>query len=110
MAITLTDNLVKRIKTLRDLEGNQSVNLRITVNGGGCQGFEYEFGLDAARNDDDTAFEKDGVAVVTDEVSLPFLEGAEVDYVDELIGAYFKVNNPNAASSCGCGTSFSVKD
>lgn len=110
MAITLTDNLVKRIKTLREQQDNPALNLRITVNGGGCQGFEYDFALDATRGDDDHAFEKDGVAVVTDAVSLPFLENAEIDYVDELIGAYFKVNNPNAASSCGCGTSFSVKD
>lgn len=110
MTITLTDNLVKRIKTLRELQGNRTLNLRITVNGEGCQGFEYEFGLDAARNDDDHLFEKDGVTVITDDVSLPFLDGSEIDYVDELIGAYFKVNNPNAASSCGCGTSFSMKD
>lgn len=108
MTITLTDSLVKRIKTLREKQGNPSLNLRITVNGGGCQGFEYAFTLDPAQNDDDQTFEKDGVAVVTDEVSLPFLAGSEVDYVDELIGAYFKVNNPNATSSCGCGTSFSV--
>lgn len=108
MTITLTDSLVKRIKTLREKQGDPALNLRITVNGGGCQGFEYAFTLDAARNGDDQAFEKDGVAVVTDEVSLPFLAGSEVDYVDELIGAHFKVNNPNAASSCGCGTSFSV--
>lgn len=110
MTITLTDNLVKRIKTLRNQQGNPALNLRLTVNGGGCQGFEYVFTLDPARRDGDIVFEKDGVAVVTDEVSLPFLEGAEIDYVDELIGAYFKVNNPNAASSCGCGTSFAVKD
>lgn len=110
MAITLTDNLVRRIKTLREQQGNQALNLRITVNGGGCQGFEYEFGLDAARGSDDRIFEKDGVAVITDEVSLPLLEGSEIDYADELIGAYFKINNPNAASSCGCGTSFSMKD
>lgn len=108
MTITLTDSLVKRIKTLREIQGDPALNLRITVNGGGCQGFEYAFTLDAARHGDDQAFEKDGVAVVTDEVSLPFLSGSEVDYVDELIGAHFKVNNPNAASSCGCGTSFSV--
>ncbi len=108
MTITLTDSLVKRIKTLREKQGDPALNLRITVNGGGCQGFEYAFDLDAVRNDDDQVFEKDGVAVVTDEISLPYLAGSQIDYVDELIGAHFKVVNPNATSSCGCGTSFSV--
>lgn len=106
--ITLTYNLVTKIKQLQAQESNTELKLRVLVNGGGCQGFEYEFKTDTAVNDDDQSFEKDGVAVVIDEISLPYLEGSEIDYVDDLIGAYFKVNNPNATSSCGCGTSFSV--
>jgi len=82
--------------------------LRITVNGGGCQGFEYAFKPDTVKNDDDMVFEKDGAIVITDEISLPYLKDAEVDYTDDLIGAHFKINNPNATSSCGCGTSFNV--
>ncbi len=106
--ITLTDNLVTKIKAMQEVEGNSTLVLRVQVNGGGCQGFEYEFKTDTSINDDDKTFEKDEITVVIDEVSLPFLENAEIDYVDDLIGAYFKVNNPNAASSCGCGTSFSI--
>lgn len=82
--------------------------LRLQVDGGGCQGFEYQFIEETKTQDDDVTFEKEGIMLITDDVSLPFLEGAEVDYVDDLIGAHFKVNNPNASSSCGCGTSFSV--
>ena len=82
--------------------------LRITVNGGGCQGFEYAFKPDTTKNDDDIIFEKDSARIIIDEISLPYLDGAEIDYVDDLIGAHFKINNPNATSSCGCGTSFNV--
>ena len=108
MSITLTDNFVKRLKFLREQENDPTLMLRIQVDGGGCQGFEYQFKTDTVKNDDDTLFEKDGVVLVVDEVSIPFLDGAEIDYVDDLIGAHFKINNPNATSSCGCGTSFSV--
>lgn len=108
MSITLTDNFVKRLKYLREQEKSPDLMLRIQVDGGGCQGFEYAFKPDTTKNTDDHLFEKDGVAVVVDEISLPFIDGAEVDYVDDLIGAHFKINNPNAASACGCGTSFSV--
>lgn len=108
MSITLTDNFVKRLKALQKEQGDTALMLRIQVDGGGCQGFEYSFKPDTQKNDDDHLFEKNGVAVLVDEVSLPYLEGSEVDYVDDLIGAHFKVNNPNATSSCGCGTSFSV--
>lgn len=106
--ITLTDNLVKRVKGIQAADNAPNLKLRIQVNGGGCQGFEYEFKTDTIVNDDDQSFEKDGVTVLVDDVSLPYLDGSEIDYVDDLIGAYFKVNNPNATSSCGCGTSFSV--
>ena len=76
--------------------------------GGGCSGFSYTFDLDATVNEDDQLIERDGAKVVIDEASLPFLEGSEIDYVDELIGASFKIHNPNATAACGCGTSFSV--
>ncbi|HPF78071.1 MAG TPA: iron-sulfur cluster insertion protein ErpA [Alphaproteobacteria bacterium] len=108
MTITLTDNFVKRLKVLREKENSPDLMLRIQVDGGGCQGFEYSFKPDTVKNDDDHVFEKDGVGVLVDGVSLPFIDGSEIDYVDDLVGAYFKVNNPNATSSCGCGTSFSV--
>ncbi len=108
MTITLTDNFVKRLKELRTQEKQPDLMLRIQVDGGGCQGFEYSFKPDTVKNDDDHLFERDGGAVVVDEISLPYIDGAEVDYVDDLIGAHFKINNPNANSSCGCGTSFSV--
>lgn len=82
--------------------------LRVAVNGGGCSGFQYEFSITPEKNADDLAVEKDGITVLIDEVSLDFLKGAEIDFADELIGAAFRVKNPNATSSCGCGTSFSV--
>lgn len=82
--------------------------LRIGVVGGGCSGFSYTFDLDDTVNGDDLLIERDGAQVAIDEASLPFLENAEIDYVDELIGASFKIHNPNATAACGCGTSFSV--
>jgi iron-sulfur cluster insertion protein len=108
MTITLTDSLIKRIKFLQTQEGKPDLKLRILVDGGGCQGFSYKFSLDNAITADDEVFERDGAGVVIDDISLPYMKGATIDYADDLVGAYFKVNNPNATSSCGCGTSFSV--
>jgi iron-sulfur cluster insertion protein len=108
MSITLTDGLVKRIKALQQQDNNPALKLRIMVDGGGCQGFEYKFSLDAEVKPDDELFEKDGIGVVIDDISLPYMRGCVIDYVDDLIGAHFKIDNPNAKSSCGCGTSFSV--
>ena len=82
--------------------------LRLAVTGGGCSGFQYNFALDETRLDEDLVIEQDGARVLIDPVSLDFLAGAEIDFTDDLIGQAFKVNNPNATSSCGCGTSFSV--
>lgn len=82
--------------------------LRVAVEGGGCSGFQYEINVASSPNDDDVVIERDGARLFVDPVSLPFLLGSEVDWVDELIGASFKVKNPNATSSCGCGVSFSV--
>lgn len=108
MTITLTDALVKRIKALQAAENRPGLKLRILVEGGGCQGFNYVFDLTDDVKPDDELFEKDGAGVVIDDISLPYLKGAEIDYVDDLVGASFRVNNPNAVSSCGCGTSFSL--
>lgn len=82
--------------------------LRVAVEGGGCSGFQYDISLEDGAAEDDLVLEKDGQRVLVDPVSLPFLANAEIDYVQELIGARFVINNPNATSSCGCGTSFSI--
>ena len=82
--------------------------LRVSVQGGGCSGFKYEIILDDKISDTDTVYEKEGSKVIIDEVSLKFLEGATIDYTEELIGARFTINNPNASSSCGCGISFNI--
>ena len=82
--------------------------LRVAVIGGGCSGFSYRFGFDDKVNDDDLLLEREGARCVIDEASLPFLDGSEIDYVEELIGASFRIHNPNATAACGCGTSFSV--
>jgi len=106
--IVLTENAARRIAVLRDQEQAENAFLRITVSGGGCSGFQYGFAFDEQRNADDFVFERNGVAVVVDDVSLGLLNGAEVDFVEDLMGASFRINNPNAASSCGCGNSFSI--
>ena len=106
--IVLTENAARRIAVLRDQEQAENAFLRITVSGGGCSGFQCGFAFDEQRNADDFVFERNGVAVVVDDVSLGLLNGAEVDFVEDLMGASFQVHNPNAASSCGCGNSFSI--
>jgi iron-sulfur cluster insertion protein len=106
--LIVTDSAAARIAKLREMEGNERLMLRITVNGGGCSGFQYAFDLDAKTGSDDHLFTHNGSAVVTDEVSLEFLDGCTVDFKNELGAAFFQVDNPNATSSCGCGTSFSV--
>lgn len=108
--IELTSSAAAQIKTLRDKEGNDNLMLRLSVLGGGCSGFQYKFDFDDHLNDDDITFEKDGVVLVTDDCSLDLLKGSKVDYVTELIGASFKVENPNAESGCGCGVSFAVNE
>ena len=106
--IVLTENAVRRVAILRDQEQTESAFLRISVSGGGCSGFQYGFAFDHQRRADDLVFERDGVAVVVDDVSLGLLNGAEIDFVEDLMGASFQISNPNAASSCGCGNSFSI--
>ena len=106
--VSLSDSAAKRIASLIQQEGDASLMLRLSVSGGGCSGFQYGFSFDNAAQVDDHLFERDGVKVVIDETSLDLLAGAEIDFVEDLVGASFQVRNPNAKSSCGCGSSFSV--
>lgn len=106
-SVTLSQAAAARIRAIAQGEP-ASAGLRVAVEGGGCSGFQYEIGIDQAAQADDLVVERDGARLFVDQVSLPFLLGSEVDWVDELIGASFKVKNPNAKSSCGCGVSFSV--
>ncbi len=105
--VSLSARAARRIAEILKSEP-QPMMLRLAVTGGGCSGFQYNFALDDTRTDDDLVIERDGATVLIDPMSLDFLKGAEIDFTDDLIGAAFKVNNPNAQSSCGCGTSFSV--
>jgi iron-sulfur cluster assembly accessory protein len=105
--ISLTDRAARRINEIMGGEPSGSM-LRISVNGGGCSGFQYAFDVERARQADDIVVERDGATVLIDQTSLPFLEGSTIDFVDDLIGQSFKIQNPQATASCGCGTSFSV--
>ena len=107
-AFRISDSAVKRIAALIGDGADSTRMFRIAVSGGGCSGFQYGFSFDEILEEDDTVFEVNGVRVVVDSASLPFLTGAQLDYVEELIGSYFKVDNPNATSTCGCGSSFAV--
>src|ERR1051325_3118752 len=106
--ITISDSAARRIAALKAQEAAEGAFLRIAVSGGGCSGFQYGLSFDEQRNPDDFVFERDGVQVVVDDVSLDLLNGAELDFVEDLMGASFQIKNPNAASSCGCGNSFSI--
>lgn len=105
--VTVSARAARRIAEILKAEP-QPVMLRLAVTGGGCSGFQYNFTLDDSRLDDDLVIRRDEATVLVDPVSLEFLKGSEIDFVDDLIGAAFKVINPNATSSCGCGTSFAV--
>ena len=107
-AVSLSASAAKRVAWLLEQEEQPGLMLRVAVSGGGCSGFQYGFSLDDTVNSDDRTFERDGVTAVIDEASLELLAGSEIDYVEELVGASFQVKNPNAASSCGCGASFSI--
>lgn len=106
--VTLSASAAKRIAWLIEQEDQSDLMMRVSVSGGGCSGFQYGFSFDDSLKDDDRRFERDGVAVVIDETSLELLGGAEIDFVEDLIGASFQIVNPNATSSCGCGSSFSI--
>lgn len=108
MDVTFTNEAVGKIKEVMVEENNPALALRVFVNGGGCSGFQYGFTLDEEVNDDDFTFEKDGVKVLVDAMSYQYLAGAIVDYKEDLSGAQFTITNPNATSTCGCGSSFST--
>src|SRR5690606_13241221 len=103
----LTDAAAKRIVKILEEEPGK-IALRVSVEGGGCSGFSYQFDLADTRNEDDIAIEKDGAVVLIDDLSMVYMGGSVIDFVDDLIGQSFQVRNPNAVASCGCGTSFSI--
>jgi iron-sulfur cluster assembly accessory protein len=105
--LTVSARAARRIGEILKTEGNGAM-LRVSVEGGGCSGFQYKFDVERAKADDDILIERDSAVVLVDPSSAPFLAGSELDFVDDLIGASFRVVNPNATASCGCGTSFSI--
>lgn len=105
--VTLTEAAAARIKEIIAEEPDK-IALRIAVDGGGCSGFSYRIELTDTKNDDDMVFERDGARLFIDEISLIYMGGSVVDFVDDLIGQSFRIDNPNAVASCGCGTSFSI--
>jgi len=106
--LVFTDSAANKVKELIEEEGNASLKLRVFVSGGGCSGFQYGFTFDESSNDDDTAMEKNGVTLLIDAMSYQYLVGAEIDYQESAEGAQFVIKNPNATSTCGCGSSFSA--
>jgi iron-sulfur cluster assembly accessory protein len=105
--LTITERAAQRIGDILRREPSGTM-LRLSVQGGGCSGFQYKFDMDRVQASDDVTVVRDGITVLVDQISLQYLAGSEIDFVDDLIGASFKVNNPKAKASCGCGTSFSL--
>jgi iron-sulfur cluster insertion protein len=106
--LIFTDSAADKVKQLVDEEGNPELKLRVFVQGGGCSGFQYGFTFDEVINEDDTQMTKNGVMLLIDAMSLQYLGGAEIDYKEDLQGAQFVIKNPNATTTCGCGSSFSA--
>lgn len=106
--LVFTDNAAKKVKELIEEEGSPDLKLRVFVSGGGCSGFQYGFTFEEEVNDDDTQVQKDSVTLLIDPMSLQYLMGAEIDYQDSLQGSQFVIRNPQATTTCGCGSSFSV--
>lgn len=106
--VGLSASAARRIRKVAESEGNSALALRISVSGGGCSGFQYSFTLDETETQDDIVIARDGARVFIDTISLEYLRGSEIDFVEDLSGAGFQIRNPLAASSCGCGNSFSV--
>ncbi|WP_446810027.1 iron-sulfur cluster insertion protein ErpA [Methylomonas sp. 2BW1-5-20] len=106
--IVFTDSAAHKVAGLIQEEGNDNLKLRVYISGGGCSGFQYGFTFDEEVNDDDTQIVKDGVTVLIDSMSIQYLSGAEIDYKEDLSGAQFVIRNPNATTTCGCGSSFSA--
>ena len=106
--ILFTDSAAAKVKDLLIEEGNANLKLRVFVQGGGCSGFQYGFTFDEDVNEDDTTLEKNGVSLLVDPMSFQYLVGAEIDYKEDIEGSQFVIRNPNATTTCGCGSSFSV--
>ncbi len=106
--IIFTDNAASKVADLIAEEGNDALKLRVFVQGGGCSGFQYGFTFDEDINEDDTQFEKNGVTLLVDSMSYQYLVGAEIDYKEDINGSQFVIKNPNATTTCGCGSSFSA--
>ena len=106
--ILFTDSAAAKVKDLLIEEGNANLTLRVFVQGGGCSGFQYGFTFDEDVNEDDTTLEKNGVSLLVDPMSFQYLVGAEIDYKEDIEGSQFVIRNPNATTTCGCGSSFSV--
>jgi iron-sulfur cluster insertion protein len=107
-SITFSDRAADKVKALMVAEGDAQLNLRVFVTGGGCNGFSYGFTFDDDVQEDDAVVDNGGVTMLVDAMSYPYLDGSEVDYVEDLSGSQFVVTNPNASSTCGCGNSFAV--
>jgi iron-sulfur cluster insertion protein len=106
--LIFTESAANKVKNLIEEEGNPDLKLRVFVSGGGCSGFQYGFTFDEAQNEDDTAMVRNGVTLLVDSMSFQYLVGAEIDYSEGLEGAQFVIKNPNATTTCGCGSSFSA--
>ncbi|OQK16340.1 iron-sulfur cluster insertion protein ErpA [Methyloprofundus sedimenti] len=106
--IIFSDSAAKKVGSLIAEEGNENLKLRVYISGGGCSGFQYGFTFDEDVAEDDTQVQNDGVTVLVDAMSIQYLNGAEIDYKEDLSGAQFVIRNPNASTTCGCGSSFSV--
>ena len=106
--INVTENCVKKVQELITEEGNPDLKLRVFVQGGGCSGFQYGFTFDELKNDDDFDLDIQGIKFVVDSMSAQYLQGADIDYVEDIHGSSFTIKNPNAQTTCGCGSSFSV--
>lgn len=106
--VALTASAARRIRKVAEAEGNPALGLRISVSGGGCSGFQYSFTLDETETADDVVIARDGARVLIDTISLEYIRGAEIDFVEDLSGAGFQIRNPLASSSCGCGNSFAI--
>lgn len=105
--MAFTDSAARKVRALLEEEANQNLKLRVFVTGGGCSGFQYGFSFDENQEEGDTRVDKNGVALLVDPMSFQYLQGAEIDYKEDVEGAQFVIRNPNAASTCGCGNSFS---
>lgn len=107
-SLKISDAALARVRELIREQGKPALKLRVSIEGGGCSGFQYDFSFDEARTDDDLLITRDGVELLVDPLSMQYLDGAEVDYIEQLSGAQFVIHNPNAKMTCGCGSSFTA--